>query len=304
MDDAAATGVGSKGEGGRQSPEVEILAPGHVRLRLIIAYDGSAYAGWQRQPDDPSVQQRVEEALARLFPGGPTVSGSSRTDTGVHAAALCAHVDLPREQLRMPVRKLVLALNAWLPEDIRVLSARRVPAQFHARFSAEGKEYRYRVWNHPAHHPLWRRLSWHVPRPLDLQAMRRAARLFEGQHDFIAFSASPGYARNHTVRTVTRCALVRSGPLLTLVIRADGFLYKMCRGIVGTLVQVGLGRFPPEVIPDLLSARDRRLSGMTAPAHGLVLWKVFYPRSGQRLAHPARRHPADSKTDEHRPGRT
>lgn len=302
MDDAAATGPDPLAGIEPQAPGVEILAPGHVRLQLLIAYDGAGYAGWQRQPEDLSVQQRVEEALARLFPGRPTVSGSSRTDTGVHAAGLCAHVDVPREQFRMPGRKLVLALNAWLPEDIRVLSVRRVPAQFHARFSARGKEYRYQVWNHPAHHPLWRRQSWHVPRTLDLAAMRRAARLFEGRHDYLAFSASPGYLRNHTIRTVTRCALVRSGPLLTVVIRADGFLYKMCRGIVGTLVQVGLGRFPPEVIPDLLSARDRRLSGMTAPAHGLVLWKVFYPRSGKRLAHPARRHPAASQTDEHRPG--
>lgn len=302
MDDAATMGVDSTGGTERQSPEVEVLAPGHVRLQLIIAYDGSAYAGWQRQPEDLSVQQRVEEALARLFPGKPTVSGSSRTDTGVHAAGLCAHVDVPLEQFRMPGRKLVLALNAWLPEDIRVLSVRRVPAQFHARFSAQGKEYRYRVWNHPAHHPLWRSQSWHVPRTLDLAAMRRAARLFEGRHDFLAFSASPGYARNHTVRTITRCAILRSGPQLTIVIRADGFLYKMCRGIVGTLVQVGLSRFPPEAIPDLLSARDRRLAGMTAPAQGLVLWKVFYAKSGQRLAHPAQRHPTASPLDEHRPG--
>jgi tRNA pseudouridine38-40 synthase len=302
VDDAAATVTDPADESGPHPNEVEILAPGHVRIQLVIAYDGAAYAGWQRQPQDLSVQQRVEEALARLFPGKPTVSGSSRTDTGVHAAGLCAHVDVPREQFRMPGRKLVLALNAWLPEDIRILSARRVSAQFHARFSAQGKEYRYRVWNHPAHHPLWRRQSWHVPRTLDLAAMRRAARAFEGRHDFLAFSASPGYVRNHTVRTVTRCSIVRSGPLLTIVIRADGFLYKMCRGIVGTLVQVGLGRFPPEVISDLLSARDRRLSGMTAPAQGLVLWKVFYPKSGKRLAHPAQRHSAPSESDEHRPG--
>lgn len=257
---------------------VETLEPGHIRLRVVVAYDGAAYSGWQRQPVDISVQQRVEEALAKIFQKPIPVSGSSRTDTGVHAAGLCAHFDVPKEKLRFPPRKLVLAVNAWLPEDIRILSASRAPVGFHARFSARGKQYRYRVWNHPAHHPMWRHQSWHVPRPLDLKAMRQAARAFEGCHDFLAFSASPGYARHHTRRTITRCSVVRSGPLVTFLIEADGFLYKMCRGIAGTLVQVGLGRFAPDSIPQLLESRDRCLSGMTAPAQGLVLWKVYYPQ--------------------------
>jgi len=287
----------------RPTEQVEILAPGHVRLRLIIAYDGAAYFGWQRQPADLSVQQRVEEALTRIFPGGTGVSGSSRTDTGVHAVGLCAHVDVPRNELRFPPRKVLLAVNAWLPEDIRVLAVSRAPPGFHARFSARGKQYRYRVWNHAAHHPLWRRQAWHVPRQLDVSAMKRAARAFAGRHDFLAFSASPGYERRHTVRTVTRCSVVRSGPLLTFIIEADGFLYKMCRGIVGTLVQVGLGRFAPESIPDLLAARDRQLSGMTAPAEGLVLWRVYYPARGAapRTREFAER-PAGNPSDEHRPG--
>ena len=267
----------------------EILAPDHVRLRLIIAFDGSAYSGWQRQPADLSVQQRVEEALAKLFPSRPGVSGSSRTDTGVHAAGMCAHFDVPRALWRFTPRKLVLALNAWLPEDIRVLTAARAPKGFHARFSARGKQYRYRVWNHSAHHPLWRHQAWHVTRSLDLAAMRRAAQAFQGRHDFLAFSASPGYERRHTVRNVTRCSVVRSGPMLTVIIEADGFLYKMCRGIVGTLVQVGLGRFNPESIPAMLASRDRRLSGMTAPAHGLVLWRVYYLPVGTTILHPAQR---------------
>lgn len=267
----------------------EILAPDHVRIRLIVAFDGAAYSGWQRQPADISVQQRVEEALAKLFPNRPGVSGSSRTDTGVHAAGMCAHFDVPRALWRFTPRKLVLAVNAWLPEDIRVLSASRAPRGFHARFSARGKQYRYRVWNHPAHHPLWRQQAWHVTRPLDLVAIRRAAQAFQGRHDFLAFSASPGYERRHTVRNVTRCSVVRSGPMLTVIIEADGFLYKMCRGIVGTLVQVGLGRFDPAAIPQMLASRDRRLSGMTAPAHGLVLWRVYYLPVGTTILHPAQR---------------
>ncbi|HAB17781.1 MAG TPA: tRNA pseudouridine(38-40) synthase TruA [Verrucomicrobiota bacterium] len=259
----------------------EVLAPDHVRLRLTIAYDGTAYAGWQRQPNASTVQQRIEEAFGKIFTATPVVSGSSRTDTGVHAAGLVAHVDIPKRKLRMPLRKLVLALNAWLPEDVRVLAVVRARDDFHARFSARGKQYRYYVWNHAAHSPLWRRQSWHVPRPLDLAVMKQAARELEGRHDFLAFSASPGYARRVTIRHVTRCTIQRAGPLLTFVIEADGFLYKMCRGIVGTLVQVGLGRFAPDSITPMLKSRDRTVAGMTAPAHGLVLWKVFYAGSGE-----------------------
>lgn len=258
----------------------ERLAPGHVRLRLTVAFDGTNYFGWQWQPKDISVQQRVEEALAKIFPSGPRVSGCSRTDTGVHALALVAHFDVPKVELRMTPRKLILAVNAHLPEDIRVIAAARAKPDFHARFSARGKQYRYFVWNHSAHSPLLRQQSWQVPRPLNLAAMRAAAAQLVGRHDFRAFSATPGYARAHTVRHVTRCEVKRSGPLITFILEADGFLYKMCRGIVGTLVQVGLGRFKPGEVLPMLESRDRRIAGMTAPAQGLVLWKVFYGGRG------------------------
>ena len=178
----------------------------------------------------------------------------------------------------MTPRKLALALNAWLPEDVRVLSAARAPAAFHARFNAAGKQYRYFVWNHPAMNPLVRHTAWHVPRPLDLRAMRAAAPAFVGKHDFQSFAANPGYAKESTVRTMTRCDLTRRGRLLTFIIEGDGFLYKMCRGIVGTLVQVGLGKFPADEVRRMLEKKDRRVAGMTAPAQGLVLWKVSYAR--------------------------
>jgi tRNA pseudouridine38-40 synthase len=179
----------------------------------------------------------------------------------------------------MSARKLALALNAWLPEDIRVVAAARARQDFHARFAAAGKQYRYFVWNHAAMNPLIRHTAWHVPRPLDLSAMRRAAPFFVGQHDFQSFAANPGYAKASTVRTMARCELTKRGRLLTFIIEGDGFLYKMCRGIVGTLVQVGLGKYPPGEISRMLANRDRRLAGMTAPARGLVLWKVFYRRA-------------------------
>jgi tRNA pseudouridine38-40 synthase len=253
-----------------------------MRFRLTIAYDGAAYAGWQVQKTGLGVQQRLEEALARLFDHAGRVHSSSRTDTGVHAIGLVAHVEIPDREFRMPVGKLILALNAHLPEDIRVMAARRCEPDFHARFSATGKEYRYFVWNHAAMNPLWRRQAWHVPGRLDLRAMRNAARTFVGRHDFRSFAATRSYEPGCTVRTVRRCAIRRQGALLTFVIEGDGFLYKMCRGIVGTLVQVGQGKIPVEGLNEMLAQCDRRVAGMTAPAHGLVLWRVQYPPRGGR----------------------
>ena len=174
------------------------------------------------------------------------------------------------------VRKVPLALNSYLPEDIRVVAAQRVPLDFHSRFQATGKQYRYFVWNHTAMNPLLRRQAWHVPVKLDLAALRAAARHVVGKHDFRSFAATHSYHIEDTVRTLTRCEIQRRGALLTFVIEGDGFLYKMCRGVVGTLVQLGKGKFHETELKQMLAAKDRRVSGMTAPAHGLVLWKVFY----------------------------
>jgi len=253
--------------------------PASKKIILTISYDGTAYEGWQTQKVGTGVQQKVEAALAKLFPSRPGVHSSSRTDTGVHALGMVAHFEIPAAEFTMTVRKLALAINAWLPEDIRVLSASTAPRLFHARFDAGGKQYRYFAWNHPAMNPLIRRTAWHVPRRLDLKAMRAAAKLFVGRHDFQSFAANPGYKKESIVRRLTRCEIKKSGALLTFTIEGDGFLYKMCRGIVGTLVQVGLGKFPPAEIKRMLAKKDRRVAGMTAPAHGLVLWKVFYSKS-------------------------
>lgn len=222
------------------------------------------------------VQQIVETALAKLFPAKPRLHSSSRTDTGVHALGMVAHFEIPREQFKMSVRKLALAVNAHLPEDVRIISAARASKDFHARFHATGKQYRYFVWNHHAMNPLLRHSAWHVPRKLDLQAMRAAAKLFVGKHDFQSFAANPGYKKESTVRTLKRCDVKKTGAQISFVIEGDGFLYKMCRGIVGTIVQAGLGKFPPGEIEKMLSKKDRRIAGMTAPAHGLVLCRVFY----------------------------
>jgi tRNA pseudouridine38-40 synthase len=252
------------------------VKPESIKFRLTIAYDGTGYEGWQVQKIGTGVQEKVEAAMARLFPSHPRVHSSSRTDTGVHALGMVAHFEVPAAECRMSARKLALALNAWLPEDIRVRSAARARKEFHARFDAAGKQYRYFIWNDPSMNPLLRHTAWHVPRALDLPAMRRAAALFVGRHDFQAFTANPGYVRKSTVRTLTRCDIRKAGRLLTFIIEGDGFLYKMCRGIVGTVTQAGLGKFPAEEITKMLANKDRRLAGMTAPARGLVLWKVSY----------------------------
>jgi tRNA pseudouridine38-40 synthase len=267
-----------------------------LKFKLTIAYDGTAYEGWQVQKTGTGVQEIVETALAKLFPSKPRLHSASRTDTGVHALGMVAHFEVPAAESRdrgISTRRLALAINAWLPEDIRVSSVARAPKGFHARFDAAGKQYRYFVWNHTAMNPLLRHTAWQVTRPLDLKAMRAAAPLFVGRHDFKSFAGTRNYEMKSTVRTVKRCDIKKSGRQLTFIIEGDGFLYKMCRGIVGTLVQIGLGKFPADEVRRMLAKKDRRTGGMTAPAHGLVLWKVFYKKS-----RGSRRKEAPTKNEE------
>ena len=247
-----------------------------LKFKLTVAYDGTAYQGWQVQKTGTGVQEIVEAAFGKMFPSVKRIHSSSRTDTGVHALGMVAHVEIPRAEFKMPAARLALALNAFLPDAIRVLSAVRCRPDFHARFHATGKQYRYTVWNHPVMNPLLRHHAWHFPQKLNLAAMRAAAKSFVGQHNFKSFAGTRSYEMESNVRTLTRCDLKRSGSQLTFIIEGDGFLYKMCRGIVGTLVQIGQGKIPAAELKNILASRDRRVAGMTAPAKGLVLWKVFY----------------------------
>lgn len=251
------------------------------KFRLTIAYEGTNYCGWQVQKIGVGVQQKIEEALRQLFPSVRRIHGSSRTDTGVHALGMVAHVEIPKAEFRMTVRKLALAINAFLPPDIRIMKVARCRDDFHARFDARGKQYRYQVWNARAMNPLLNQRAWHVPHKLDVAAMRAAAGHFVGRRDFKTLAANRDYEMETTVRTLTRVEVKRSAELLTFVIEGDGFLYKMCRAIVGTLVQVGMGRLTAEDVPRMLAEKDRRAAGVNAPAHGLVLWKVFYDRPGR-----------------------
>jgi tRNA pseudouridine38-40 synthase len=249
--------------------------PASFRHKLTVAYDGSAYAGWQVQPGRQTVQGELEKALATLARGAVKVHGSGRTDQGVHAAGQVAHVDLPRIWQGMELRR---TLNALLPPDIRLLSAGRVPDVFHARRSAVGKEYRYLIWNDEIMPPFLRRYRTHIRMPLDARAMRSAAAALVGRHDFAAFTANPNRVVESTVRSLTRLDVRRRGKDITIVARGEGFLYKMVRSLVGLLIRVGSGAVPPGEARAILQSRERTARVPTAPPQGLFLWRVQYAR--------------------------
>lgn len=244
--------------------------PSEINYRLTVAYDGTAYGGWQRQAHATTVQQLIEGALAKIVGQPVTVHGSGRTDAGVHARAQMASVRL---RTRLPPATLQRALNANLPADIRVLGVGRAPAGFHARFSARAKEYRYRIDTGAVADPFARAYAWHHPRSLDVAAMRRAGRVLVGRHDFSALAAK---SERNPVRRVTKLEIRRRGRWLEIAVVADGFLYKMVRSLVGALVKVGEGRLSVGQLRAILQSRQRTAAVETAPARGLVLWRVWY----------------------------
>ena len=241
--------------------------------RLKLAYRGTAYAGWQRQPNALAVQQVVEEALADLLDTEVTIVGAGRTDAGVHARAQIAHLRLDRE---FPPRGLMHGCNTLLPEDIRVLAADRMPEGFDARKSAAAKEYRYRLVRVEVLSPLDAPVSVRVAPGVDLEAMRRATAALVGRHDFSAFALAGGGHRDPH-RRILEAEWRERGELLILRLVGDGFLRGMVRSIVGTLLEIGRGRRGPEEIRRLLEGRPRSEAGPTAPARGLVMHEVFYP---------------------------
>jgi tRNA pseudouridine38-40 synthase len=242
-------------------------------FKLTIAYDGSCYGGWQLQPNTHTIQGAIEQALATIASHHVRVNGSGRTDAGVHAHAQVASCSFVT---KLALRVLVLALNANLPDDIRVTHVQEVGRKFHARFSAKEKEYRYQIDCGIVADPFLRAYSWHHPRPLDVAAMRRAAKLLVGRHDFSALSANPMRTIETPVRKISKLTVTKHGNVLTISVCADGFLYKMVRSIVGALVKVGEGRLTVAQLRELMLAKKRSALVETAPAHGLFLWKVCY----------------------------
>jgi tRNA pseudouridine38-40 synthase len=252
-------------------------------IKLTLAYDGTDFAGWQRQANERTVQAVLEDALAPIENGTVTATGAGRTDSGVHAAGQVATVRL---QSAIDPDALGRALNATLPDDVRVLEIAEVPPAFNARFDARQKTYHYWISNGPAMPPSLRRYAWHIPQPIDLHATRAAAASLIGEHDFAAFQAAGSEVKT-TVRTIFESTIreLDTGPLspvpggvrlLRYEVSGSGFLRYMVRTIVGTLADVGRGRLSPGEMAEILQSRDRARAGATAPPHGLTLWSVHY----------------------------
>lgn len=241
-------------------------------IKLTISYDGTAYSGWQLQPNGRTIQGEVEKAIEKIYGKHHRLYGASRTDAGVHAKAQAAHY---RTDLSIPLKKIPIALTSVLPEDIAVTKAEPVDDDFHARFDPRSKIYRYSILISRYRDPLREKYLWRIPYELDVAKMRREACVLLGRHDFKSFQARDKKERS-SVRTVSKLSISRKGPLISLVIEADGFLYNMVRTIVGTLVDTGRGYLPAGSMKKILKSKDRTKAGPTAPAKGLILEQVRY----------------------------
>ena len=244
------------------------------RLKLTVAYDGAAFAGWQSQAHRNTVQDTLEQAFQKISGTRIRVHGAGRTDAGVHALAQCAHVDLPDR--RLSLERWTNALNSTLPPAIRILRCQFTPQKFHARFSATGKLYRYRIWAAPILPPLEFGRAWHISSPLDVDLLKTAGKKFVGTHDFAAFAANRGKKEQDTMRTIWSVQIRRSGPRIAIEIAGDGFLYKMVRLMVGAMTQVALNKMNVDEIVARLKAGHANGSRFVAPAKGLYLVKIWY----------------------------
>ncbi len=242
------------------------------RIKLVLEYCGTRYHGWQVQPNALSVQECLERPLTQMTNGSVRVHAAGRTDAGVHALGQVVHFDTTST---MPLQALQRGLNSLLPDDIAVLQVTEVPLDFHARYAARQKTYAYVVHNHPVRSAFAAPYTWYVPQPLDVPAMRSAAQVLVGCHDFSAFRAASCAARS-PVRCVSRVAVKRRATRVFFVLCADGFLQHMVRNIVGTLVDIGRGKIPAEAMTAILQSRQRQLAGPTAPPQGLCLVRVHY----------------------------
>ena len=244
------------------------------RLKLIVAYDGAPFGGWQSQNHHNTIQDELERAFREISGEHVRVHGSGRTDAGVHALAQCAHVDVPDR--RFSADRWRNALNAMLPDTIRILRCRYVSQDFHARFSAKGKTYRYRIWGGPVLPPLELNRAWHIRTSLDVDLLKAAGRNFVGKHDFAAFAANRGKKEANTTRTISLLDIRQRGRELAIEVTGDGFLYKMVRLMVGAMVRVALGKVEVREIISRLESGELTNARPAAPSCGLYLMKVWY----------------------------
>ena len=243
------------------------------RYKMIVAYDGSAYHGWQIQPKHATIQGEMEKAICKITGNKARVHSSGRTDTGVHARGQVVHVDLTT---RIPTMHIRRALNSILSDDIRIVTISKAAPDFHARKSAVGKEYRYLIWNHPIMNPFLRHYRAHVKRKLDITDMNQAASQLIGEHDFAAFSANPNREIDGTIRIVNRLDVKKKGNEICIIAQGNGFLYKMVRSLAGFLIRVGGGEVDPGLAKEILQSKVRTARVPTGHPQGLFLWKVFY----------------------------
>ena len=244
------------------------------RLKLIVSYEGGHFSGWQSQKHGNTVQDRLERALGQVTGTAVRVHGAGRTDAGVHALAQVAHADVGSN--RLSAAQWVAALNSILPPQLRVLRCRHVSEDFHARFSAKGKVYQYRIWSAAVLPPLYFGRVWHLNRQLDVDLMRAAAAKFVGRHDFEGFAANRGHPESETVRTIRGVAVSRSGSLWKLQFDGDGFLYKMVRLMVGALTDCASGRLAMRELVARIERSQNSGRRLAAPAEGLYLIRVRY----------------------------
>lgn len=242
-------------------------------LQVRLSYDGKHYHGWQVQENALTVQEVFQDALTKVLGTCPDIKGCSRTDSGVHALDYCVSLKTDHS---IPAQRLVRALNHFLPPDIAVYSCEEVDDAFHARYSCTGKEYIYKIWNHPIRDPFGDGYMLHYWYHLDEAVLNEAAKHYIGRHDFTSFCTLDSRDKGDLTRTVTKAEVTRDGDMVTFTVAADGFLYNMVRIMVGTLLRVAQGKFQPDDIPKILEAKDRTAAGPTAPPWGLYLNRVFY----------------------------
>ena len=241
-------------------------------IKVTLEYDGTRFSGFQKQKNHRTVQGEFERALAKLFQNKVRLVASGRTDSGVHAEAQVVNF---RIHSKIPPPKIQLALNHYLPEDLAVTAVEKVRSDFHSRYSPRAKVYEYQVFHSKSRSPLNRFRTYHVPYPLNLAKMRLGARLLSGRHNFRAFESSGG-RRLNSIRTIQRFQIQKKGKIVSFTIRSNGFLYKMARSVVGTLLEVGSGRLKLSGLKQILATKDRSLVGPTVPARGLTLKRVMY----------------------------
>lgn len=241
-------------------------------IKLIIEYDGTNYSGWQKQPNQKTIQETIEDSIKKITKEDIDIFGSGRTDRGVHARGQVANFFT---SARIPGEKFKDAINSVLPDDIVISHSEEVDGEFHSRYSAKGKEYRYVFYNRRVPSPLLRNYAYHVPQKLHFDLMEKSINDFIGTHDFIAFMAS-GSSVKDTIRTIHNVHLSKNHEIIELKIGGNGFLYNMVRIIAGTLVDIGIGKIDSSHIPQIIASKDRKNAGHTAPPQGLYLEKVFY----------------------------